>query len=76
MKPERYLKGDSKMKETKFICRKCNRSEPTVDKDGKSREWQFCCGEAMAMGVVIGQIQFKDDADLCGRLAKGDPDSI
>ena len=44
------------MKKVVFICRKCKHREPIEDENGKCREWQFCCGEAMEMGVVIGRI--------------------
>ena len=44
------------MRTTIFICRKCNRSTPTIDKKGNYKEWQWCCGDAMHMGVIIGKI--------------------
>jgi len=47
------------MAKTVFICRKCKRSTPTVDDKGNYKEWQFCCGDAMEMGVVIGKLTRK-----------------
>lgn len=45
------------MHETRFICKVCKHSEPTIDDKEQPREWPLCCGKAMAMGVVIGKLE-------------------
>lgn len=54
--PCRTYRKETMSARTKFVCQKCNHSEPTEDEHGKPREWQFCCGEAMQMGAVMGRI--------------------
>ena len=55
------------MRDCTFICRKCKHAEPVKDEQGEYREWQWCCGKAMGMGVVMGRLVPEQHIQKCDK---------